>query len=179
MIEELVKNDSNFNEGMFKSYADNIFVKLFTAIMIDDLDSVRHFLSDDLYQKYKSLIDDLKRRGITQIYDELNVKNSEIYDVEITDEKYRIVYKIISRYMDYEIDIDTGNLVCGDNTRRIEKIYYLTFEKISQFKKQNNIRRCPGCGASIDVNGNGKCEYCGTAYDLKNYDYILINIVGE
>lgn len=179
MIENLIKEDSSFNEGMFKSYADNIFVKLFTAVMIDDLDSVSHFLSDSLYRKYKILIDDLKRRGITQMYDEINVKSSNIYDVEITDDKYRIIYKVISRYMDYTIDINTGNLMSGDNTRRIEKVYYLTFEKIRNFRKQNNIRRCPGCGASIDVNGNGKCEYCGTSYDLKDYDYILVSIVGE
>lgn len=179
MIEELVKCDSNFNEGMFKSYADNIFVKLFTALMIDDLDSVRHFISDNLFDRYKNLLDGLKIRNITQMYDELNVKSSEISNVEITDKKFIIIYKIISRYMDYEIDNNTGNLICGDNTRRIEKIYYLTFEKNRDFKNQNNIRRCSGCGASIDVNGNGKCEYCGSIYDLKDYDYILMNIIGE
>lgn len=176
MIEELVKYDSNFNEGMFKSYADNVFVKLFTAVMLDDLDSVKHFLSDSVYQKYYQVIENLKTNHYTQIYDELNVKSSEITNIQITDTDFIITFKLISRYMDYIIDSESGDFIKGNNKSRIEKTYILTFKKSRDFDTQKNIRRCPGCGASIDVNGNGKCAYCGTVYDLEEYDYILTNI---
>ena len=33
-INELIKNDTNFNEGSFKSYVANVFVKLFTSIIL-------------------------------------------------------------------------------------------------------------------------------------------------
>ena len=29
------------------------------------------------------------------------------------------------------------------------------------------------CGASIDVNANGKCPYCGTIYNLEDKDWVL------
>ena len=51
MIEELVKNDPDFNEGMFKSYIDNIFVKVYTALMLDELETIRHFVSEELYRE--------------------------------------------------------------------------------------------------------------------------------
>jgi len=179
MIEELKKNDKNFSEGLFKSYADNVFIKLFTAIMIDELDGVKHFLSEELYNKYKNIINELKNKNLTQMYDELNIRTSEITNINITDTEYIITFKIDARYMDYLINSDTGNYVKGNNKSRIEKNYILTFKKIIDYKNQNSIRRCPGCGASIDVNDNGKCVYCSTTYNLDDYDYILYNINEE
>ena len=176
MIEELIKYDTNFNEGMFKSYIDNVFVKLYTAVMLDDLESIKHFLSEEMYQKYSNILEELNKRNVTQMYDELNVKSSEIINVEITEKEFVIEVKLISRYMDYLIEKDTGDLISGDNTKRIEKTNFLTFKKIRNFENQKNIRRCPGCGASINVNSNGVCAYCGTTYNLIEYDYILTNI---
>ena len=34
-----------FNEAMFKTKVDNIFVKLFTSIMKGNLDDVKHFIN--------------------------------------------------------------------------------------------------------------------------------------
>ena len=80
------------------------------------------------------------------------------------------------RYMDYIIDIDTGDLIFGDDTRRIEKRTILRFEKKLSTKEIDLVRKCPGCGASISVNTSGKCEYCDTIFNQEDYDYILVSI---
>ena len=121
MIDELIKYDSGFNEGMFKSYIDNIFVKLYTAVMLDDLDSVKHFISDNVYEKFEDKIKELNKKNLTQMYDELNVKSSEIVNVEITDDEFIITVRLVSRYMDYLINKDTCNFVSGNNSRRVER----------------------------------------------------------
>ena len=46
----------DFNEAMFKTKVDNIFVKLYTCIMKGDLTDVDHYISNDVYNKYKSYI---------------------------------------------------------------------------------------------------------------------------
>lgn len=176
MLNELIKNDTNFNEGSFKSYVANVFVKLFTSVMLDELDNVKHFLSEDVYNQYKSKIDDLNNRGVRQIYDELNVKDSSIIKVSITDTDFVITVLITSRYMDYIVDKNSGNFISGNNQSRIEKNYTLIFTKKRNFLQQGVVRKCPGCGASISVNTSGKCEYCGTIYNLEKYDYILTSI---
>ena len=127
MLNELIKNDTNFNEGSFKSYVANVFVKLFTSVMLDELDNVKHFLSEDVYNQYKSKIDDLNNKGVRQIYDELNVKDSSIIKVSITDTDFIITVLITSRYMDYIVDKNSGNFISGNNQSRIEKNYTLIF----------------------------------------------------
>lgn len=176
MINELIKYDNNFNEATFKSYVGNVFVKLFTAVMIDELDNVKHFLSNNIYEEYKTKITNLNNQNLRQMYDELNVKDSNITNVKITDDEYIITVLLTARYMDYQIKKDTGDYVSGNNKSRIERNYQLIFTKRRNFLKQGIVRKCPGCGVSISVNTSGKCEYCGTIYNLEKYDYILKSI---
>lgn len=175
-MKELLKIDNSFNEDMFITKVNNIFIKVMNAVMFKDLDSVKHFLSDELASKYKVIIDDLKSRGLTEVYDELNVKDTFIRDVHINDEYIIIDVDLISRYMDYFIDKD-GNYVSGINDYRVEKLNKLTLMKKLDSKKDGIVRKCPSCGSSIDVNNSGKCSYCGVIYNNDEYDYILTNLV--
>ena len=121
-------------------------------------------------------IDKNKKLNRRQIYDEINVKNTNIIDRNITNDKEFVKVEIISRYMDYVIDLNTGNTIYGDDTRRIEKRNILMFEKKIDAKDTDIIRKCPGCGASMSVNTSGKCEYCGTIFNQEDYDYVLVEL---
>lgn len=176
MLDELIRLDSGFNEASFKSYIANVFVKLFTAIMLDELDSVRHFLSEEVYNKYRNIIDNLNSKNERQMYDEINVRDSQIIDVYIDDDSFNVKVRLNARYMDYKINKDNAEFISGNNSRRIEVVYELVFRKKRTFLQQGVVRKCPGCGASISVNTNGKCSYCGSIYNLDSYDYILTSI---
>ena len=167
---------NDFNEAMFKTKVDNIFVKLYTAEMKQDLSDVMHFINDDVRDMFQNRIDENKRLNRRQMYDEINVKSTNIIDRCITDDKEIVEAQIISRYMDYVIDMNTGATIEGDDTRRIEKRNILVFEKKIDSKDIGIVRRCPGCGASMSVNTSGKCEYCGTIFNQQDYDYILVKL---
>ena len=160
----------DFNEAMFKTKVDNIFVKLYTCIMKGNLTDVRHFISEELYNNYINKINELISHNKRQI------KNTMIINRKILEDKEIIDVEIVSRYMDYIIDINTGDLISGDDTRRIERRNILRFEKKLNTKDFGIVRKCPGCGASINVNNTGKCEYCDTIFNLDDYDYILVSI---
>lgn len=165
-----------FNESMFKTKVDNIFVKLYTCIMKEDLSDVAHFISDELLSKLDTKIENLKSQNKRQIYDEINVKNTNIINRKIEEDKEIIEVEIISRYMDYIIDKNTGNTIFGDDSRRIEKRNILVFEKRRNAKEIGLVRKCPGCGASISVNTSGRCAYCDTIFNWEDYDYVLVKL---
>lgn len=174
-MDEIIKLDSSFNKAMFITKVNNIFIMLHTAIMLDDLDRVRHFISDDLEQKYEKLLNEHNSNNLRKIYDELNVKTTEIRNFKVQDDKLIINVVLVSRYMEYFLNKKTGEYVSGDNTKRIEKVNNLVFEKKigTNYKL---VRQCPTCGASIDVNANGKCPYCRTIFNAEDYDWILTSI---
>lgn len=176
MLDELIKLDNTFSESKFKTKIDNIFVMLHIALMTNDLDRVKHFISDTVYNEFNGRLNNLNNHNQIQMFDELNVKSTEIQNIEITNDSFIITVKLVSRYMDYIIDADSKKLISGNNNSRIEKTNILTFNKTRDFKIQDSVRKCPACGANMNVNSTGKCEYCGTIYNNKDYDWILTNI---
>lgn len=165
-----------FNESMFKTKVDNIFVKLYTCIMKEDLTDVAHFIGDELKSKLNTKIENLKSQNKRQIYDEINVKNTNIINRRVEGDKEIIEVEIISRYINYIIDKNTGNTISGDDSRRIEKRNILVFEKKVNAKEIGLVRKCPGCGASISVNTSGRCAYCDTIFNWEDYDYVLVKL---
>ena len=73
-VSEFSKIDTTFNEAMFLSKVNNIFIQLFNSLMFDELKDVDHFIGDELYKKYNELINEHKLNNIRQVYDELHVK---------------------------------------------------------------------------------------------------------
>ncbi len=174
-MNEILKYDSEFTESKFKTFVDNVFIQIHLAVMTKELDKIKHFVSHKVFDYYNKFVTELNQNKLIQMYDEINVKNTRILDYNVLNDKMIINVIITSRYMNYLMD-ENGNFVSGINDRRIEKENFLTFEKKIDFVQQGNVNKCPGCGASIDVNANGKCAYCGTIYDLNNKSWILVNI---
>lgn len=177
-IDEFIKKDNTFSESEFLAKVDNTFIMLLTSIMTDNMERVKHKISDALFKKYSAYINELNLRNERQIYDELNVKSTKIMSINENNDNYVIEVLLISRYMDYTINKDSNELVSGNNSSRVEKNNYLTFIKSKGAKKESIAHRCPSCGANIDTNNTGICSYCGSAYDTYSYDWVLTNISG-
>ena len=175
-LSELQTIDPTFVESAFISKVDNIFIMLHSAIMLGNLERIKHKLSEELLDRYQNLIDNFNDNNIRQMFDELNVKSTSITSVYETDNEYIIEVLLISRYMNYLVTKDTNQFISGNNSFRTEKNNYLTFSKKKDAKMEGVARKCPGCNANIDANSSGKCPYCGTFYDTVNYDWILKDI---
>lgn len=175
-IQELEKLDNTFNQAMFLTKVNNIFIKFFTAIMSDKLAEVDHFVGDDVYNFGESKVAPLRSKNYRQMYDELNVKNSMIKSVDIVDNNYVVEVYLEARYMDYILDLNSGDVVSGNDSARTQVNYMLTFVKRSGAVDQGIAKKCQACGAPMDVNNSGKCEYCGAIYKQEMHDWVLEKI---
>ena len=174
-MNEILKYDPEFTESKFKTYVDNVFIQLHMAVVTKELENIKHFVSDEVYNKYQNKLDELNKKHLIQMYDEINVAQTDILSYKVDNENMIIEVNILSRYLDYLMDED-GNYVSGDTDIRTEKNNHLIFIKKINYEKSKTVRKCPGCGASIDVNASGKCEYCGTIYNLEDKDWVLKSI---
>lgn len=176
-MNDLINLDPTFTESGFKTKVDNIFVMLHMSLMTDNMKRVEHFLSDNVFNEFSNRLNILNSNNERQMFDELNVKSTDIINVEITDDKYIITVRIISRYMDYIVNKESGKFIRGNNSSRIEKENILTLEKKRNAKTQGMVRYCANCGHPMDVNRTGYCEYCHTTYNQEDYDWVLTNII--
>ncbi|MBR1654192.1 MAG: TIM44-like domain-containing protein [Clostridia bacterium] len=176
VLDNLIREDSSFSEAKFRSKVDNVFIKLYTGVMKQDLENIRHFLSDDVYEKYNEKIKNAIAANQIQIYDELNVSDTNIVKIEEFEDRFEITVSLLTKYLDYRISKDTRKYISGNRDVRTEKRVMLKFSKIKNAKALGNARKCTGCGANIDLNKNGVCEYCGSVYVLRDYDWVLEEI---
>ena len=105
----------------------------------------------------------------------MNVKSTDIIDYNVEDNKLNIIVNLVSRYMDYFINED-GEFECGINDHRIELTHKIVFTKKLDTKELGEVRRCPSCGHSLDINASGLCPFCNQTIDMSEYDYIITEI---
>lgn len=164
------------DKELLKGKFQNIFIKLLVGIMSNDLKDIKHYLSEEVCNKYQGEIDNNISNNEVHCFDELNVKEISIDNVE-QDDKYEIVYvSLVSRYMDYYMDADTLSYKRGINDHRIEVPHELVFKKLLEVGDRPAVIKCPGCGANLDANNTGVCNYCGTIHSAESYDYVLYEV---
>ena len=168
--------DSSIDNTQFLTKVDNIFILLISGVMFDELDKAKHKISEEVFNKYQSIIDSNKEKNIIQMYDEMNVKSTTIIDIRKTSEKIIVKVNLVSRYLDYIIDSNTGAFISGNNTERKEHYHKLVLEKRVDAKGVQTSMHCPTCGKPANVNATGICEYCGSLFNTDDYDYVLTSI---
>lgn len=176
MLEKLKEKDNNFLESKFLSFADNVFIQLYLALMKKDLEDIKHFLSENVYNDFKDKIDKLDSNNEKQIFGEINVKESKIIECIETETSFILKVQLISRYLDYVVDKTTGKKIRGNDFNRVEKNNILEFERRKDYKERKKVIKCPNCGANMDINHSGKCDYCGQTYNQEDYDWVLKSI---
>ena len=175
MLEELKKLEPDFNESIFISKVNNIFVAMLNSIMFQDASMSVTSLGPTLKEIISQKITSLKNSNVIQMYGEMNVHDTKIIGAEILEDKYIIKVQIMSRYLDYLMDATSKKKVSGDDYTRVERVNYLTFEEKRNHKKLGDVTECPFCGANIDYNYKGICEYCKKELPKEEYDWILTN----
>lgn len=168
--------DPTFTSESFKTKVDNIFVMLHVSLMTDNMKRVRHFVSDKVYDEFNDRLSSLNNNNERQMFDELNIKSTDIVSVEITDDKFIIKVRLVSKYLDYVVDKTTNKIKRGNNTNRVEKENILVLEKRRDSKRQGVVRFCPNCGHPMDINKSGYCEFCHSTYNQETYDFVLTSI---
>jgi len=169
-VEELMEKDKNFNQSLFTSRANNMVKKLYNSITLNELNTVDHFVSDKVFNKFKKMQEDAINNGERLIFDQVNV-DTLIKDIDIVDNTYKITCNITCKYCKYYLD-KNGNVTRGNNTDRSTVIHIVTLCKKVGVER-DNVARCFGCGTTFNINETGICPTCGRVFDLEEFDYYI------
>ncbi len=172
-LENLIKQDSDFSESKFKSKVENEFVQIMLSMVTGKTERIKHFVNEETYNKIVSKVETDKKHNRIQMYDELNVANVRLDNIQELEDCFQIKVMVHSKALEYYLDRANRKFLSGDTTRRSERNISILFQKKKDSKALSFARTCPSCGANIDINRSGMCEYCGTIFKLENYDWII------
>ncbi len=148
----------DFNIEEFNKIVFNNYKAIQEAWMNFDLDKIKNLVSDEIYNMYSMQLDTLKIKGQKNMME--NIKYIDNYISNISTDNGITTIQTILRVTCNDYVIDSNNkVVRGNKNRTLAYTYILTFTK---YTKPKNITNCPNCGAKININSSGKCEYCNS-----------------
>ena len=174
--------DPDFREAAFRERLSNLYVQLQDAWHDRDLESVRPYLTDALYNQGDRQLNEMRRSKITPVTERiavLEVKLLGFYEEAGMD---HIKARLKTRIIAYEVHDTSGKVISGSKKREkfMEYEWDLCRKTGTGTGSKDGAKSvvCPQCGAPLNINQTAKCPYCGSVVTVDNADWALDNIKG-
>jgi len=168
--EDIRKVLPEFNKQEFLSNAYDIFINVQNAWSEFNYDELRKYLSDELFNTYKSQLRVLNAKKQKNLMHDFVKYNMDITRMENVDNKTTLTVELIVSFYDYLVD-SNNNVVRGTKSRKLTNHYELTF--ICSKAKKNKSNKCPNCNAPLEKNNSNVCPYCKSTIVSEHYDWIM------
>ncbi len=175
--DEFKKNNPDFDEFAFKGNVRKAFIDIQKAWEAQDINPVRRFISDGVYQRFNTQFTMMRLLKQTNTLKDIKVHN--IYPDRIeTDGLYDIAHVAIHATINdhFKSDIDSS-LNSGGSEEFVE--YWSFLKKRGAPKKDIYLTHdCPNCGSPLPENMGevARCGSCGTLTNSGEYDWVLSEI---
>ena len=173
-------------EAYASHFARNVvrptFLKVYEAWSARKLETVRHLLTDSLFDAQNFQMEEYKKKNYTNILDGLKV--FEIFPVKIETDMYyeAITVRIYASCKDYTVD-KWSHVVGGSRYKMRDFSEYWTFvrrEGKENMKEEASLTGCPNCGASVENMGmSGVCGSCHSKVTTGEFSWVLSTITQD
>ncbi len=183
-IEQIIKqNDPNFSASDFVTFAKEVYIDIENAWCKRDLTPVRPVMHINLYNTTQNQVQSKIDQGVIYHYESIAIDTAYITSYAKDTQFEFVTCYLASRMIDYQTDEKTGNILRGDKTTRWQQRYKMKFVRtIGTLTKddsgQLNGHNCPNCGAPLEINSSGVCEYCGSVVTTGEYSWVLTEFTG-
>lgn len=169
-INEIKKHLPGFDVNKFLLNGYNIYMRIEEAWMNFKLENVRDIITDEMFNMYESQLTSMEMKGEQNIMEDFKLLNSAITNTSLQNDMLQITTRYVIEFYDYIIKKDTKQVVRGNSNRKMRMVYEMTFiKKLDKTK----LDKCPNCGAPININSVGICEYCNSKIVDDNTEWVM------
>ena len=168
-VDEIHEYISDLNIQEFNNTVFNNYKQIQEAWTNFDLDTIRNLVSDEIYNMYSMQLDTLKIKSQKNIMSDITYIDNYITDINVDNNIETIETILKVSCYDYLVD-DKDNVVRGNKNIKLHYTYKLTFtRKIAK----TNLKYCPNCGAELNINSSGVCNYCNSTIINNENNWIM------
>ena len=161
----------NFSKQEFLKQGFNIYYDIQMAWMDFKLEDIKDKVTDEIYTMYESQLATLEVKGEQNIMKNIQLKQCSLKDVTNQNGTITIKTNYVIEMYDYIADVNTKKLIRGEDKKKIRILYEMSFRKA--LSEDEKVTHCPNCGAKVEMNSTGTCEYCGSKLVSENTKWVL------
>ncbi len=175
-LANLRQRDPSFDWNAFQQRVGLAFNEMQIGWSNRDLSKVRPYVSDNLFQTQAYWIDLYVQARARNITEGAQIGRIDLANV-ICDKYFdAITIRLFATSSDYTIG-DDGKLLSGNKSKQRAYSEYWTW--IRGAGKQGPTKttpNCPSCGAPLQINQAGSCQYCNVKVTTGEFDWVLSRI---
>ncbi len=180
-VSEYQSVDDTFSVYEFTERIAKMYVELQNGWQNKDLTPLRGYMTDTFYAQIDRQLSHLRSDGQTNIVTDIKVNSVVPSGWYVNGENDVIEVLISASIRDYIIDDKTDEVVKG-NPKDVKMMEYRwTLVRPRGVKTADSglhTEVCPNCGAPLEINTAGRCEYCGSIIESKGTDWAITSIEG-
>ncbi len=180
-IGKIKEHDPAFNEDDFLSDVNRAFFTIQQAWTERKPEISRQVMHDGIWQQHKFQIDQYLSQQKQNVLENLAIQNTRVVSAH-TDESFdTIMVRFFASCADYDIDLsnDKHKVVRGDKSIADWAEDWI-FQRSSKATTKPNggtmAKKCPNCGAPLDLDLAGVCKYCRAPVMSGEFDWVLTRI---
>jgi hypothetical protein len=172
----LTARDRALDWALFTARIELVFKSFHEAWAKQEPLRVRPYLSDNLFQTQLYWIDAYRRQKLRNLTDGARIVTIHLCRV-MTDAHYdAITVRVFATGLDYTVN-EAGEVVGGTKEReRAYSEYWTLIRGASRTGAPRTTPECPSCGAGLDVNMAGSCNFCSAKVTAGEFDWVLSRI---
>lgn len=178
--EALKEADAAFDHDAFVARVERAFRLAQNAWCAQQLDPLRPFVSDGVFERFSLQIAEQREAGWRQGMEGLRVERPILQHVERGRQFETVTLRIAFRADIHRIALASGRRIAASKLPREH------FEECWSFVRRRGARtrnaegliegKCPNCGAPLDVMQAAQCKSCGALVRSGEHDWVLTEI---
>jgi len=182
-LSRLKSMDPDFDAELFLERTRKAAVELQDAWLARELEPVRRFMSDAVYNRFSVQLSLLGHRNLKNVMSDHAYTGFSILAVDSGSDYDTIHVKITGRARDIEVPayMDEEKASAKASKAPLEtyhEVWSLMRRKGAKTKPGINPveGNCPNCGAPLELAHVTKCDHCGALVDSGEHDWVLAEI---
>jgi len=180
-LAQIDQRDPGFNEADFLSDCNRAFFTIQQAWTERKPEISRQVMHDGIWQQHKFQIDQYLSLNKQNVLENLAIQNTRVVSAHTDDAFDTLVVRFFASCADYDIDLsnDKHKMIRGDRTNADWAEDWVFQRKAGAITKPNGgtmAKKCPNCGAPLDLDLAGVCKYCRAPVMSGEFDWVLTRI---
>ena len=177
---QLRLEDDHFDAQVFIERFEKAFLGIQDAWQHQNMDPVRHFVSDGIYERFSLQIREQVDLGYRNFMDKIYVHDACLADFTRGSFFETVTVHVNASAVDYRVHKDTGKFLSGSSSSQRFTEYWSFIRRLgarTQVDQAGLIEgKCPNCHTQVTMNQSSDCPSCRAQLRSGEYDWVLAEI---